>query len=261
MTDGLAPEPAATALLGLVFSGGGLVGLWAGSACLPVPVRLVGLVAGLLYLGCLLGVRSVSEGHAEPDDMPFYFLLVAFSACPAFFGGIVLRRFGPKLRITLVDRERRKEARIQITVRFLFGLTAAIALFLTALRVFGQLNYIPMVLGIGLGSTAWLAAAAVLVPRRPLLPALAAIGISSLAGFIPTHFLAWPIQFLRWWIAVAISQAVITVAFLFVVRWSGYRLAPSKLPPGMNRPAESQAVEQSNPAAGFRPSSAANLKS
>lgn len=223
------PTPGTVLFVAYVFSAAGLVGLWAALSLVSPLRRLAGTALGLLYLWSL---SFLSAESLEADDAVISLLLAAFSIMPAFLAATIFGRFKPRLRLALAGGLTDSRSPVQITIRFLFCFTAAFAGLLTVYDFVGKHDSdvaVTFILSFSLGWIGWVAASATLVPKRVVLPALAAITACAPVGAIPHHYLVQqggrePVHV---WMALAACQAAITVATLLVVRLCGYRLVPT----------------------------------
>ncbi len=222
------PATSVIVFLALLLADASLIGFWAGFSARSLRVRLaiVAVVWGYLML------LSIFTKHGNGHDLLTFALLVSLSMLPGFVVAAAMRFFRPQFRLELQPEGDR--ARLQVSIRFLFGFTAAVAVLLMCFRlVEAHAKDAGVIVGLTVPlSYGWICCVvslAILAPRKIGLSALAAVAACPLAGAVPAHYLGSAVPELRNpypWAAMAGAVAAMIAATLLVVRQCGYRLVP-----------------------------------
>ena len=224
------PSASVVGFVALFLADASLVGFWAGLNENPTWRRAAVAAAGSGYLILL----PYFSGRSAQSDLLLFAGLATFSLLPGFLVATLLRRVRPGLRLALTDVRPADLRHLQVSTRFLFGFTAAVAVLLMIFQsvqrhVESTEISLSLIVALSYGWICCVVALAVLVPRKAGASTCAAIAVCPLAGAIPTYYLGTlqpnlyqPVA----WAAMAGADAAIIAATLLVVRWCGYRLVP-----------------------------------
>ena len=226
------PDPIVVVFLAVFLSQAGLLGFWLANGRCQWARRLLCGIAAVVYLGILPVLFS---GPSRLGEFVMFLLLAALGILSVCASCVLIGRFGPRLRLAAVHGA--PPPPVQISTKALFLLTAGVAVVLALFNVLEnsslppELSF-PIVLGVSLGWISWWAALAALIPWRPILPMIAAIGFSAFLGAFPPRYLSAHLgsdgMQVGPWAMMAALQAAIVCLTLSIVRWAGYRLVPEQ---------------------------------
>jgi hypothetical protein len=211
---------------GLVFSQTSLLGIWGGLGSTRLWKRLIGVLLGVGYLGCLLGLGSSTRQIGFTQVIGFAFETVGGGATIVVVLLLIVRFLVGAIHLEgLPDRPQRRP---QFTVRQLLILTFAIACLVTvgkAVQPFVPQNgllpflvryaVIPAVIGV---SPVWV----VMVTKRPVRYGMLTVAVVVLAGYSSGRFVYPGVE--NVWIVATTTEVLVVIVSLLVVRSCGYRL-------------------------------------
>ena len=227
------PDPRVVVFLAIFLSQAGLLGFWLANGRCQWARRLLCGIAAVVYLGIL---PVLFTGHSRRGDFVMFLLLAALGMLSVGALCVMTGRFGPRLRLAAMHGAPLPPP-VQISTKALFVLTAGVAVVLAMFSILENSSIPPelsisIVVGASLGWISWWAALAALIPWRPVLPMIAAIGFSAFLGALPPRYLSAQLgphaMRVGPWAMMAALQAAIVCLTLFIVRWAGYRLVPEQ---------------------------------
>ncbi len=207
--------------LGIIFCQVSLLGMWFGLGASPWMLRLIGLIAGSVYLAieCGLGINEL--------DFEIILLVTLPIALVSVMTWIVRRCRGTLQRVE-ADHPEVHEA-LQFTIGHLMLLTFVVACLLTAgkyaapwLPGLGMLSQIAL-LGVCYAAVALTAIWAMLGDRHLVVRGAVVMVMASLAGFLADYILDEDPSGIIFWPATTLLQASLLIASLLVCRIAGYR--------------------------------------
>ncbi len=218
------PTAASAFFFALMMCQTSLLGIWGGVGLTPGVLRLIGLVVGSGLLGTVLGLGlgRIAIG--------IYFLVYIVMSLVA--GAAWLVRLTKARLVRLGSDSLPAREGLQFTIQHLLLLTLVVACLLTigkllAPRLWGlDLVAAVAVLGACFVAVALASLWAMLGLGRPFVRSLVVFPLAAGAGWIGEIVIRddnFP-----FWIAVTLTQAVLLVASLAVVRYNGYRLAAKR---------------------------------
>lgn len=224
--DTSSPTLQAPLFAGLVFSQTSLLAIWGGLGSTRLWKRLIGVLLGVGYLGCLLGLGSSTQQFGFTQVIGFSFVTVGGGATIVLVLLLIVRFLvGAIHREGLPDCSQRRP---QFTVRQLLILTFAIACLVTvgkAVQPFVPQNgllpflvrfaVIPAVIGV---SPVW----AVMAAKRPVRYGMLTVAVVVLAGYSSGRFAYPGVENI--WIIATTTEVLVVIVSLLVVRSCGYRL-------------------------------------
>jgi hypothetical protein len=207
------------AFVGLVFSQASLLGIWFGSGTNPWWIRLIGVLAGVGYLSPQFGICISETG----TDVIF---LVAFATFAAAAVLLVVRCFGPRIRLN--SDEGKPTTRMQFSIRHLMILTLTVACLLVLVKWLQpafDLGDVPTLAIVVLPFiiVGLLAAWGVLGTKHPLSGIIVLLAVAAGVGFAYDWFLP-PTEIPFFWMTVTLIEALSLIVSLLTVRSCGYRL-------------------------------------
>ena len=215
------PHLAAAVFVGVVFCQTSLLGIWCGLGTSSWWRRLLGVMAGMGYLGLLLDF-GVGE--------PYHDNHVIVSLATVLVAGVLLVVRCFRVRICLTTMVTTAVPRFQFSIRQLLILTTAVACLVSLGKWLGpDLVTVtePFVLdlyGLVLATVGLISIWPVFGARPPILPGIIAVAMSAGLGFGLTRLSPHAAGMPDVWITIPSVEALSLVASLLVVRSSGYRL-------------------------------------
>lgn len=225
------PSASVVGFLALFLADASLIGLWAGISEAS-PWRRAALAAA--GSGYLILLPCFSRCSVHGSDMLMFAGLATLSLLPGLLVATLLRRVRPGMRLTLTDERPADLRHLQVSIRFLFAFTAAVAVLLIIFQSIQQhvesiQGAVSFVLPLSYGWICCVVAIAVLAPQKVFASTCAAIVVCPLVGAVPSYYLGAldpNLRELTAWALMAGADAAFIAATLLVVRWCGYRLVP-----------------------------------
>ena len=208
-----------------MYSQANLLVIWAGLGMSPWRVKLIGVVAGVAYIGNLVGIsfRKLTMASSLlvyiPDSSLTMLLLVTMLL-------LIVRLFrfaigSDHLPVTSADH-------VQFSIRHLMNLTFVIACLLTigkAVQPYfppGKWLIKPLLLAVTFGLVGVIPVWFVLATKRPVLLGVGLVAVGACAGFCLASIDNF--RNVGLWMTAATVEAMVVVLSLLIVRFCGYRL-------------------------------------
>jgi hypothetical protein len=221
------PERNATGVMfiALLYSEATLLGVWVSLANRFEWFRPVGIIAAIVYLFALLSlvVRSIEFG--------LFSAIIAGTFALAIFVMIVLRFTRLRLCRLAPGDSNPKSTAIQYSIRQLMIVTAAIAILFAIARSLSETREgsIINIFAPCLAAAPLLATWAMLTVGRLWLRIPVVFATSLISGLLPLFLTPDAAPDYWFWPSITFTQAIFSLATLFVVRSWGYRLVRTTL--------------------------------
>jgi hypothetical protein len=213
--------------IGLISSEMLLLGMWVGLSSVRRPMKLLGLVAGIIWLACV----SLAPAPAlQPDDVAAVTTLLTVPMLIVAAGCACVRRFVARMECRSDWQARPLSKELQFSLTSMVGLTMMVAVLLALGRVVQSTSETTIVLAcvfaliaiIATGMLVW----ACLGPGQVIVRVPITVVGMTLLGLVPPYYGFGPdFRFVLWPTLMALV-AVYAAGSLLLVRSCGYRLVP-----------------------------------
>jgi len=232
-----------TFFAGLLFAQASLLGIWGSLGAGPWWIRLVGIVAGSV---CLATGAAIGIGERDLGTIVI-FTFTTFSVAVVY---IIFRCF--RFRIGSPRNEGTARAELQFGIRHLLIVTVVVAVMLAVSRSleFNLSDYGQLPLAIIFASpyalVGMLSPWAILRGRLLIVRAVILLAIAATAGWGLAQMIK-AIDAMKFWMGISLTEAVLLIASLIVVRSCGYRLMRRRKLQVEHEPTEADELGQPHP--------------